>query len=132
MPRPRQRLRVGHKTAVAIEGSPRDYRSVDAELPSAPAHPPPAASAGGDVNPCLVLPLPPLMVRSESAVRCAPRCWPARKALLDGRDVRPTLDLRSVFKAVLADHVRIEPLALTARVFPNSQGAPPLHGLIRA
>jgi uncharacterized protein (DUF1501 family) len=60
--------------------------------------------------------------------------WPglARKALLDGRDVRPTLDLRSVFKAVLADHIRIEPLALTARVFPNSQGAPPLHGLIRA
>jgi len=60
--------------------------------------------------------------------------WPglARKALLDGRDVRPTLDLRSIFKAVLADHIRIEPLALTARVFPNSQGAPPLHGLIRA
>jgi uncharacterized protein (DUF1501 family) len=60
--------------------------------------------------------------------------WPglARKALLDGRDVRPTLDLRSVFKAVLADHIHIEPLALTARVFPNSQGAPPLHGLIRA
>ena len=56
----------------------------------------------------------------------------ARKALLDGRDVRPTLDLRSIFKAVLADHIRIEPLALTARVFPNSQGAPPLHGLIRA
>ena len=60
--------------------------------------------------------------------------WPGltRKALLDGRDVRPTLDLRSVFKAVLADHIRIEPLALAARVFPNSQGAPPLHGLIRA
>jgi uncharacterized protein (DUF1501 family) len=60
--------------------------------------------------------------------------WPglARKALLDGRDVRPTLDLRSVFKAVLADHIRIDARALTARVFPNSQGAPPLHGLIRA
>jgi len=55
-----------------------------------------------------------------------------RKALLDGRDVRPTLDLRSVFKAVLADHIRIDARALTARVFPNSQGAPPLHGLIRA
>src|SRR5260221_6319871 len=43
--------------------------------------------------------------------------WPGltRKALLDGRDVRPTLDLRSVFKAVLADHIRIEPLALAAR-----------------
>jgi uncharacterized protein (DUF1501 family) len=60
--------------------------------------------------------------------------WPGltRKALLDGRDIRPTLDLRSVFKAVLADHIRIEARALTARVFPNSQGAPPLHGLIRA
>jgi uncharacterized protein (DUF1501 family) len=60
--------------------------------------------------------------------------WPGltRKALLDGRDVRPTLDLRSVFKAVLADHIRIEPPALTARVFPNSQDAPPLHGLMRA
>jgi uncharacterized protein (DUF1501 family) len=60
--------------------------------------------------------------------------WPGltRKALLDGRDVRPTLDLRSVFKAVLTDHIRIEPLALAARVFPNSQSAPPLHGLMRA
>src|SRR5450631_2715071 len=60
--------------------------------------------------------------------------WPGltRKALLDGRDVRPTLDLRSVFKAVLADHIRIDARALTARVFPNSQGAPPLHELIRA
>src|ERR1700722_19524148 len=60
--------------------------------------------------------------------------WPglARKALLDGRDVRPTLDLRSVFKAVLADHIHIDARALTARVFPDSQGAPPLHGLIRA
>jgi uncharacterized protein (DUF1501 family) len=60
--------------------------------------------------------------------------WPGltRKALLDGRDVRPTLDLRSVFKAVLADHIRIDPRALAARVFPNSHGAPPLHGLMRA
>jgi uncharacterized protein (DUF1501 family) len=60
--------------------------------------------------------------------------WPGltRKALLDGRDVRPTLDLRSVFKAVLADHVRIDARTLAARVFPNSQDAPPLNGLIRA
>jgi uncharacterized protein (DUF1501 family) len=60
--------------------------------------------------------------------------WPglSRKALLDGRDVRPTLDLRGIFKAVLADHIRIDSRALTARVFPNSQGAPPLDGLIRA
>ena len=60
--------------------------------------------------------------------------WPglSRKALLDGRDVRPTLDLRSVFKAVLADHIRIDTRALMARVFPDSQGALPLDGLIRA
>ena len=46
--------------------------------------------------------------------------WPGltRKALLDGRDIRPTLDLRSVFKAVLADHFRIDARALKARVFP--------------
>jgi hypothetical protein len=35
-------------------------------------------------------------------------------------------------KAVLADHIRTDARALTVRVFPNSQGAPPLHGLIRA
>jgi uncharacterized protein (DUF1501 family) len=60
--------------------------------------------------------------------------WPGltRNALLDGRDVRPTLDLRSVFKAVLADHIRVDARALTARVFPDSQGAPPLYGLMRA
>jgi hypothetical protein len=61
--------------------------------------------------------------------------WPGltREALLDGRDVQPTFHLRSVFKPVLADHIRIDARALTARVFPNSQGAPPLPpGLIRA
>jgi len=60
--------------------------------------------------------------------------WPglARTALLDGRDLRPTLDLRSVFKTVLGDHLRIDAATLATRVFPNSNGARPLQGLIRA
>jgi uncharacterized protein (DUF1501 family) len=60
--------------------------------------------------------------------------WPglARNALLDSRDLRPTLDLRSVFKAVLGDHLRIDAGTLATQVFPNSDGARPLQGLIRA
>lgn len=60
--------------------------------------------------------------------------WPglARNALLENRDLRPTLDLRSVFKAVLGDHMRIDTAAVATRVFPNSNGARPLQGLIRA
>jgi uncharacterized protein (DUF1501 family) len=60
--------------------------------------------------------------------------WPGlgRNALLDNRDLRPTLDLRSVFKAVLGDHMRIDAGTLATRVFPNSNGARPLQGLIRA
>jgi uncharacterized protein (DUF1501 family) len=60
--------------------------------------------------------------------------WPglASRDLLENRDLRPTLDLRSVFKSVLGDHVRIDAASLADRVFPNSTGARPLQGLIRA
>jgi uncharacterized protein (DUF1501 family) len=60
--------------------------------------------------------------------------WPglAHDALLENRDLRPTLDLRSIFKAVLGDHMRVDAGTLTTRVFPNSNGARPLQGLIRA
>jgi len=60
--------------------------------------------------------------------------WPglASTALLDGRDLRPTLDLRSIFKAVLGDHMRVGATALASHVFPDSKGARPLQGLIRA
>jgi uncharacterized protein (DUF1501 family) len=60
--------------------------------------------------------------------------WPglARTALLDNRDLRPTLDLRSLFKAVLGEHMRIDAKTLATRVFPDSSGARPLQGLIRA
>ena len=60
--------------------------------------------------------------------------WPglARTALLDNRDLRPTLDLRSVFKAVLDEHMHVDAQALATRIFPDSSGARPLKGLIRA
>jgi uncharacterized protein (DUF1501 family) len=60
--------------------------------------------------------------------------WPglSRSALLDGRDLKPTLDLRSVFKAVLGEHLHIDAKSLDARVFPDSSGARPLQGLMRA
>jgi uncharacterized protein (DUF1501 family) len=60
--------------------------------------------------------------------------WPglARAVLLDNRDLRPTLDLRSVFKAVLDEHMHVDTRALATRIFPDSSGARPLQGLIRA
>jgi len=60
--------------------------------------------------------------------------WPGldRAALLDNRDLKPTLDLRSVFKAVLNEHMHVDANTLAKRVFPDSSGARPLKGLIRA
>ena len=60
--------------------------------------------------------------------------WPglSRTALLDNRDLRPTLDLRSVFKAVLDEHIRVDAKTLATRIFPDSNGARPLQGLMRA
>jgi uncharacterized protein (DUF1501 family) len=55
-----------------------------------------------------------------------------RTALLDNRDLKPTLDLRSVFKAVLDEHMHVDATSLAKRVFPDSSGARPLQGLIRA
>jgi uncharacterized protein (DUF1501 family) len=60
--------------------------------------------------------------------------WPglSPRSLLDGRDLKPTLDLRSVFKGVLDEHMRVDANTLAKRVFPDSSGARPLQGLIRA
>ena len=60
--------------------------------------------------------------------------WPglAPHALLENRDLKPTLDLRSVFKGVLDEHLRIDGKSLATRVFPDSFSAPPLRGLMRA
>ena len=60
--------------------------------------------------------------------------WPglAAKSLYEGRDLRPTADLRSVMKGVLAEHLGVPLPALDRDVFPQSAGARPLGGLIRA
>ena len=60
--------------------------------------------------------------------------WPglSPKALLDNRDLRPTLDLRSMFKTVLDEHMHVDAERIAKRVFPDSSGARPLQGLIRA
>jgi uncharacterized protein (DUF1501 family) len=60
--------------------------------------------------------------------------WPGLglAALLDNRDLKPTLDLRSVFKGVLDEHMHVDANTLAKRVFPDSSGARPLQGLVRA
>jgi uncharacterized protein (DUF1501 family) len=60
--------------------------------------------------------------------------WPGLgpRSLLDNRDLLPTLDLRSVFKGVLGEHMHVDANTLAKRVFPDSSGAHPLQGLIRA
>jgi uncharacterized protein (DUF1501 family) len=60
--------------------------------------------------------------------------WPglASASLYQGRDLRPTLDLRSVFKGVLAAHLNVRAADLETRVFPDSQSAKPMDGLLRA
>lgn len=60
--------------------------------------------------------------------------WPglADKDLYDGRDLRPTTDLRSVFKGMLEDHLELAPTFLAREVFPDSVSARTLENLIRA
>jgi uncharacterized protein (DUF1501 family) len=59
--------------------------------------------------------------------------WPGLSAreLYQGRDLRPTLDLRSVIKTVLRDHLKISSRTLDADVFPD-RTLPYLQDLIRA
>ena len=49
-----------------------------------------------------------------------------------GRDLRPTTDLRSVFKGVLRDHLELPGGFLDRSVFPDSRNARPLDKLIRS
>jgi uncharacterized protein (DUF1501 family) len=58
--------------------------------------------------------------------------WPGIKEadLHDGRDLKPTTDLRAVFKGLLAEHLRADPQRLESTVFPGSASAQPLRGLL--
>jgi uncharacterized protein (DUF1501 family) len=57
--------------------------------------------------------------------------WPgvSDASLYEGRDLKPTTDLRAVLKGLLRDHLRVGDKAL-ARVFPDSIVAPPMAGLV--
>jgi uncharacterized protein (DUF1501 family) len=59
--------------------------------------------------------------------------WPglAPRARYEGRDLRPTTDLRAIARGLLADHLRVSRAAL-ADVFPGSDRAGAVGGLIRS
>ena len=58
--------------------------------------------------------------------------WPGLKPgdLFQERDLKPTTDLRAVLKGVLRDHLRVDERALARTVFPDSDAAKPLGGLV--
>jgi uncharacterized protein (DUF1501 family) len=60
--------------------------------------------------------------------------WPglSMRALYQGRDLSATLDLRSVLKGLLTEHLSVPPRALERTVFPESAAAKPLKGLMRS
>ena len=57
--------------------------------------------------------------------------WPglAARDLHEGRDLRATMDLRAVFKAVLHERFGLAEAALARTVFPASDAVTPLEGL---
>jgi uncharacterized protein (DUF1501 family) len=57
--------------------------------------------------------------------------WPGLRAadLHEGRDLKPTIDLRAVLKGVLKDHLRVDEKALAATVFPASDDVKAMTGL---
>jgi uncharacterized protein (DUF1501 family) len=58
--------------------------------------------------------------------------WPGLKPanLHDGRDLKPTTDLRAVLKGLLKDHLRVDDAALATKVFPDSGAVKPMAGLL--
>ena len=59
--------------------------------------------------------------------------WPglSKNNLYEGRDLKPTVDTRAIFKRVLQDHMKISPRDINNIIFPRSNAAKPLKGLIR-
>lgn len=58
--------------------------------------------------------------------------WPglSQNALNEGRDLRVTSDMRALFKAVLAGHMRVDEGKLDTAVFPDSGRVRPMDGLL--
>jgi uncharacterized protein (DUF1501 family) len=60
--------------------------------------------------------------------------WPGlgSSQLYEGRDLKPTLDLRSVFKGVAMDHLGVPENLLATQVFPGSEKIAPQKDLLKA
>jgi uncharacterized protein (DUF1501 family) len=58
--------------------------------------------------------------------------WPglADAQLYEGRDLKPTTDLRAALKGLLRDHLRVPDTALATTVFPDSATVLPMSGLL--
>src|SRR5262249_44084495 len=59
--------------------------------------------------------------------------WPGLKPgkLHDGRELKPTSDLRAVLKGVLKDHLRVDETVVASKVFPDSAAVNPMPGLLQ-
>jgi uncharacterized protein (DUF1501 family) len=60
--------------------------------------------------------------------------WPGlgKADLYQNRDLRPTADVRSLFKGVLSEHLALSDSLLNGTVFPDSATAKPMENLIRS
>lgn len=58
--------------------------------------------------------------------------WPTLKpaALHENRDLASSLDMRGLFKGVLAEHMGVDRHALDTTVFPDSSEVRPVTGLV--
>jgi uncharacterized protein (DUF1501 family) len=58
--------------------------------------------------------------------------WPGLKDanLHDGRDLKPTTDVRAVLKGVMKDHLGLSDRVLASAVFPDSGAIRPMQGLV--
>jgi uncharacterized protein (DUF1501 family) len=56
--------------------------------------------------------------------------WPGLAQLEDNRDLRAATDSRRVMKAILRDHLGLEPAPLDRAVFPDTAALRPMDGLL--
>ena len=58
--------------------------------------------------------------------------WPGLSpaALYENRDLTPSLDMRGLFKGILADHMGVDRTLLESKVFPGSADVRPVTGLV--
>ena len=58
--------------------------------------------------------------------------WPTlrQSALYENRDTAPTVDMRGLFKGVLAEHIGVDRKALDTTVFPDSAAVAPVAGIV--